>query len=110
MIPRSTTIVTANTTRKKRTSISSCAFFHFECGLPFLWRYRFLFEEMLNGRANRYAGARFQSRGRDRDTETEEQYKTRIQRQREEQAAAARRRKEQEEAWKVRRQMERENG
>jgi hypothetical protein len=70
----------------------------------------FLFEEMLNGRANRFASARFQSRPREHSVETEEQYQARIKRQREEQAAAAQRRKVQEEAWKVRRQMERESG
>src|SRR5882724_8153389 len=71
---------------------------------------RFLFEELLHGRANRFAGARFQSRPREHNAETEEQYQARIRRQGEEQAAAAQRRKAQEEAWKQRRQMERENG
>ena len=71
---------------------------------------RFLFEEMLNGRANRFASSRFQSRPREHGVETEEQYQARITRQRQEQAAAAQRRKNQEEAWKERRQMERENG
>ena len=65
---------------------------------------------MLNGRANRFSSTRFQSRPRKHGVETEEQYQARIIRQRKEQVAAAKRRKDQEEAWKVRRQMERENG
>lgn len=97
--------------KKKKIWISSClsCYIVHYCIVD-LWLFRFLFEEMLNGRANRFASSRFQSRPRDHGVETEEQYQARITRQREEQAAAAQRRKDQEVAWKARRQMERENG
>ncbi|TFY56905.1 hypothetical protein EVJ58_g7351 [Rhodofomes roseus] len=69
--------------------------------------YMFLFEELLRGRANRYANMRY-NRHKPTAPESPEQYQARISRMREEQEQAEARRKREEAARKEAQQRERE--
>ncbi|KAJ7219483.1 DnaJ-domain-containing protein [Mycena pura] len=68
--------------------------------------YMFLFEEMMRGRANRFAGMRF--RAQHAEPEAPEEYAARLRRSREEQVAGEERRKREAAARRARAEIDRE--